>query len=177
MPLKFWLNLHFLLLQLQAVLFKGKKLKKSKATNPNHSLSNQLFQAYLDTEDILTRAAISYLLKNGCKVDDRQEDPEKFAKRRRKVEIRIQRLTEQLALRQPKGRDLNNCMFLETLATATTTVPQNETQARSWQDNLLKRPSSIPFPVIFETNEDMVWSQNQTGRICVCFTQRRRTYL
>jgi len=29
------------------------------------------------------------LLKNGCKLTDKEEDPEKFAKRRRRVEIQI----------------------------------------------------------------------------------------
>ena len=82
---------------------KGKKTKKAKKFNSEKSLSQALFDAYRDTEDILTRCAISYLLKNGCKLPDKEENPEKFAKYRRKVEIQVLRLTEQLEARIPKG--------------------------------------------------------------------------
>nr|WP_308189934.1 type V CRISPR-associated protein Cas12k [Nostoc sp. XA010] len=111
----------------------------------------------------------SYLLKNGCKLSDKEEDPEKFAKRRRQVEIQIQRLTEKLISQMPKGRDLTNGKWLETLFTATTTFPEDNAEAKRWQDILLTRPSSLPFPLVFETNEDMVWSKNQKGRLCVHF--------
>ncbi|MBN3947119.1 MAG: hypothetical protein HWQ38_11805 [Nostoc sp. NMS7] len=148
---------------------KGKKAKKSSSSSPDRSLSNKLFEAYQEAEDILSRSAISYLLKNGCKLSDKEEDPEKFAKRRRQVEIQIQRLTEKLISRMPKGRDLTNAKWLETLFTATTTVPEDNAEAKRWQDILLTRPSSLPFPLVFETNEDMVWSKNQKGRLCVHF--------
>lgn len=147
---------------------KGKKAKKLSA-DPKASLSNTLFQTYRETEDILTRCAISYLLKNRCQVCYREEDPEKFAKRRRKVEIQIERLTEQLASRMPKGRDLTNAKWLETLAIATTTVPQDNAEAKRWQDILLTRTSILPFPVVYETNEDLHWSKNDKGRLCVRF--------
>ncbi|MBG1271112.1 type V CRISPR-associated protein Cas12k [Nostoc sp. WHI] len=148
---------------------KGKKAKKSSSSSSDRSLSNKLFEAYQETEDILSRSAISYLLKNGCKLSDKEEDSEKFAKRRRQVEIQIQRLTEKLISRMPKGRDLTNGKWLETLFTATTTFPEDNAEAKRWQDILLTRPSSLPFPLVFETNEDMVWSKNQKGRLCVHF--------
>lgn len=69
----------------------------------------------------------------------------------------------------PKGRDLTNRKWLETLFTATTTFPEDNAEAKRWQDILLTRPSSLPFPLVFETNEDMVWSKNQKGRLCVHF--------
>jgi len=94
----------------------------------------------------------------------------KFSKRRRQVEIQIQRLTEKLTARIPKGRDLTNTRWLETLAEATSCVPQNEAQAKSWQDNLLKGFSVVPFPIIYETNEDMSWFKNVSGRLCVKFS-------
>ncbi|MEH2413309.1 type V CRISPR-associated protein Cas12k [Nostoc sp.] len=84
---------------------KAKKSKKSSASNPDRSLSHKLFDAYQETDDILSRSALSYLLKNGCKLNDKEEDPEKFAKRRRKLEIQIQRLIDKLTSRIPKGRD------------------------------------------------------------------------
>ncbi len=148
---------------------KVKKTKELKNSVVEKSLSQALFNAYGNTEDILARCAISYLLKNGCKVTNKEEDADKFSKRRRKLEIQIQRLTEQLEGKVPKGRDLTDTKWLETLSLATTNAPENETEAKSWQNNLLKQSSSIPFPVVYETNEDMTWFKNQKGRICVKF--------
>jgi IS605 OrfB family transposase len=148
---------------------KAKKGKKRKISNVNRNLSQALFEAYPQTEDILTRACICYLLKNGCKVSSKEEDPEKFNLRRRKIEIRVKRLTEQLASRMPKGRDLTSERWLETLAIATSHVPQDENEAKSWQASLLRESSSVPFPVAFETNEDLRWSKNPKGRLCVEF--------
>jgi transposase len=45
----------------------------------------------------------------------------------------------------------------------------NEGQAKSWQDSLLRQSKKVPFPVAYETNEDMTWFKNQFGRICVKF--------
>jgi hypothetical protein len=126
------------------------------------------------------------LLKNGCKISDKEEDPEKFAIRRRKTEIKISRLTEQIASRIPKGRDLTGEQWLEALSAATSTVPENEAQARSWQDRLLTESKSLPFPVAYVSNEDLKWSKkekneknpskyrkrgkkNKEGRLCVKF--------
>ncbi|BAY21190.1 hypothetical protein NIES2100_09390 [Calothrix sp. NIES-2100] len=156
---------------------KRKKTKKSKVaegdcaerTLRERSISKTLFEAYRDTEDILTHCAISYLLKNGCKINDKEEDTQKFAKRRRKLEIQIERLREQLEARIPKGRDLTNGKWLETLLLATHNVPESETEAKSWQDSLLKKSSKVPFPIAYETNEDMTWFKNERGRICVKF--------
>ncbi len=148
---------------------KGKKSKKLKNSEDEKSLYQALFDTYSDTEDILIRCAISYLFKNGCTVTNKEENSEKFTKRRRKLEIQIQRLTEQLEARVPKGRDLTNTNWLETLLLATTNAPQNEAEAKSWQAALLRKSSSIPFPVVYETNEDMTWFKNQKERICVKF--------
>jgi transposase len=153
----------------QASKTKAKKGKKCKTSNANRNLSQALFEVYRETENILTRACICYLLKNGCKVSTKEEDPEKFNLHRRKVEIRVKRLTEQLASRMPKGRDLTSETWLEALAIATSHIPQDENEAKSWQASLLRQSSSVPFPVAFETNEDLRWSKNQKGRLCVEF--------
>ena len=153
----------------QAPKTKGKKGKNRKLSNTDRNLSKALFEAYPQTDDILSRACICYLLKNGCKVSTKEEDSEKFNLRRRQVEIRVKRLTEQLASRMPKGRDLTKETWLEALAIATSHVPQEEDQAKSWQASLLRQSSSVPFPVAFETNEDLRWSKNQKGRLCVEF--------
>jgi hypothetical protein len=143
---------------------KSKKHKKSQASNSNRNVSKILFEAYDNTEDILTKSALCYLLKNGCKVPTKEEDLEKFAKRRRKSEIKISRLIEQIASRIPKGRDLTGHTWLETLAIASTTAPQDQAEAKSWQDRLLTDSKCVPFPVAYETNEDLTWSKNSKGR-------------
>jgi hypothetical protein len=128
-----------------------------------------LFKWYDQAKQPLIRCAVAYLLKHGCKIPDQPEDPEKFAHRRRKAEIQVQRLQDQLEARIPKGRDLTGQAWLSTLLTATTTVPKDNREHKQWQDKLLAQPRTIPFPVLFETNEDLVWSQNASGRLCVRF--------
>ncbi|MBD2665609.1 hypothetical protein B6N60_03528 [Richelia sinica FACHB-800] len=148
---------------------KSRKRKKSQNLDSEINLSKHLFDTYDHTEDHITRCAISYLLKNGCRINNKGENPEKFAQRRRKLEIQIQRLTEKLAARIPQGRDLTDTQWIETLITATQTVPEDEAEAKLWQNYLLRKSSQVPFPVAYETNEDMIWLKNQAGRICVKF--------
>lgn len=145
------------------------KTKAAKTQDEKPSLANAFFEAYRETEDTLQRTAISYLLKNGCKVSDREENPEKFAKKRRKLAIQIERLTKKLAGRIPQGRELTDEAWIETLEVASRTAPQDETEARSWQDALLRKSSVLPFPVAYETNEDLTWFKNDKRRICVKF--------
>jgi hypothetical protein len=45
----------------------------------------------------------------------------------------------------------------------------NNKEARSWQDVLLTKSKSLPFPISIETNEDLKWHTNETGRLCVRF--------
>jgi len=118
---------------------KGKNNKKRQTSEPNCSISETLWQAYDKTKDILIRSAICYLLKNRCKVPDQEEGKEKLAKRRRQTEIRISRIEAQIASRLPKGRDLTTNLKL------------------------------LPFPVVYESSEDLAWSKNQKGRLCVRF--------
>ena len=147
---------------------KSKNSKKSKSSDFSKSLSQQLFDTYGD-EDIVTRCAISYLLKNGSKLPNKEESSEKFTQRRCKLEIQIHRLKEQLEARIPHGRDLTDFNWLNTLDIATNQVPQSETEAKSWQNNLLRKSHAVPFPVAYETNEDMTWFKNHKGRVCVKF--------
>lgn len=148
--------------------------KKRQEPKPSdRSLANQLFDRYQDAKSTLEQCAIAYLLKNGCKVPQQDEDPQKFAQRRRKVEIQVKRLQEQLECRIPQGRDLTGQRWLNTLETATHKVPRDNAEAKRWQDQLLTRPSLLPFPLIFETNEDLVWEKNPQGRLCVHFNGLR----
>jgi len=47
------------------------------------TIASVLFKLYEQTGEVLTRCAIVYLLKNGCRVPERPEDYKRFVKRRR----------------------------------------------------------------------------------------------
>ena len=143
--------------------------KRKSSSKLDRSFANALFAAYQQTGDLLTRCAVTYLLKNGCKLSDTSEDPEKFAQYKRKVEIQTERLEKQLKSRLPHGRDLTSDKWLETLKTATGTAPANEDEAKSWQSELLREPSTVPFPINYETNTDLTWCRNVKDRLCVRF--------
>jgi hypothetical protein len=111
---------------------KAKKRKKAQNSD-SKSLSKNLFESYPKTEDNLTRCAISYLLKNGCKINDKEEDAKKFAQRHRKLEIQIERIREQLETRIPKGRDLTATKWLETIENFVRWVERIEQQILCWR--------------------------------------------
>ncbi len=134
------------------------------------NLSQSLFDAYDTSKDSKTRGAISYLLKNGCKIPDKAEDVNRFQKRRRKVKIKIERLEKRIAESSPPlGRDLDDEKWLNVLEIASQSVPETNEQAKQWQDQLLKESKTVPYPVMFNTNEDLIWSKNKKGRLCVTF--------
>nr|OEJ79590.1 hypothetical protein A5482_09985 [Cyanobacterium sp. IPPAS B-1200] len=69
----------------------------------------------------------------------------------------------------PSGRDLEGKKWLETLILASTTMPINESESNSWFSALKKNSPSIPYPVIYETNEDLKWSLSDQNRLHVRF--------
>ena len=141
----------------------------NKAGNATPSVFNALFDAYELAQDILTRCALAYLLKNNAQVSQTEEDPEEFALRRRRKEIEIERLIEQIKARIPKGRDLTGEQWRITLVNATCCVPENNDEMKSWQVSLLRKTSTVPFPISYETSEDMLWTRNDKSRIFVRF--------
>lgn len=149
---------------------KKARSKKKESKQPGSAISSTLFTLYGETEEVLTRCAIAYLLKNGCKLPDRAEDPKKFAKRRRKTEIRLECLVKTLQrTRFPKGRDLSEHTWLETLTKAEGCVPKDDNEVADWQAKLLTEPATLPFPINYETNEDLRWFLNEEKRLCVNF--------
>jgi hypothetical protein len=135
------------------------------------NIPHELFRLHDAVDDVLTRCAIAYLLKNGSKVPEKPEDAKKFANRRRKTEIRLERLMHTLQrTRLPKGRALSWHNWLEALEQSAKCVPQDETEAADWQASLLTEAAILPFPVNYETNEDLRWFLSQKGRLCVSFS-------
>ncbi|AUT04376.1 hypothetical protein CLI64_15410 [Nostoc sp. CENA543] len=147
---------------------KSKRTKKS-AKLQKSSLFQILLNTYEETQDALTRCAIAYLLKNNCQISELDEDLEAFTRHKRKKEIEIQRLKDQLQSRIPKGRDLTGEEWFKILEIATGNVPQNENEAKAWQAALLRKSADVPFPVAYGSGEDMTWLQNDKGRLFVRF--------
>ena len=155
--------------QILAQIEKTTETAESQNNPKKDAIRAHLFKKHDKSKQSLIRCATAYLLKNGGKLPDKPEDSDKFTYRRRKAEIQVQRLQDQIEARIPKGRDLTGQAWLSTLLTATTTVPKDNREHKQWQDKLLAQPRTIPFPILFETNEDLVWSRNQAGRLCVRF--------
>lgn len=142
---------------------KGKKPKEP------HDLMGLLFKEYETTEDVLTRCAISHLLKNNCEVNAQEEDSKAFAERINRKQETLKDLEQQLKSRLPKGRDLTGEDFLETLAISSSKVPEDEIELALWQAKLLKKSTSLPYPILFGSQDDLRWTMNEKGRICVTF--------
>jgi hypothetical protein len=117
---------------------KKRKAAPQQAQSANKaSPMTRLFEAYDATDDTLNRCVIAYLIKNGCKILEIEEDPEKFAHRLHRKQKEVEQLEAQLQARLPKGRDLTGEEFMETLAIATQQVSESVAQAREWQAKLL----------------------------------------
>ncbi|MBW4577747.1 MAG: type V CRISPR-associated protein Cas12k [Aphanothece sp. CMT-3BRIN-NPC111] len=137
-------------------------------TDNSKALWDNLFTAYDKSKSLRRRCATAYLLKNGCQVSEVEEDPEAYQRRRRKKEIQIERLKEQLKSRLPKGRNLSDQEWLEALEQAQGLIIDDE-HLRQVQASLTRKPSPVPFPISYETNTDVRWSRNEHKRICVSF--------
>ena len=97
----------------------------------------------------MTCCSIVYLLKNNCQVSLLEEEPDEYAKLRRKKEIEIERLKEQLKSHIPKGRDLTGLEWSDILEKIANSTPQTEHEAKLWQASLLRKSRSVPFPVAY----------------------------
>ena len=121
-------------------------------------LKQNLFDSYDSTEDIQTKTAMIYLLKNGCRIPTKPEDIKQFNKRKRKVQIKIERLQKRITDSIPPiGRELTSEKWLDILKTACECIPKSNEEAKQWQDQLLRQPkSAVPYPVIFNTKHSKV---------------------
>jgi hypothetical protein len=116
-------------------------------SSDKEKLSQKLFDAYDVAKDVLTQSAICFLLKNGCRVPKKEEDPDQFKQRLRKAEIKAERLRVKIESRRPLGRDLTSDRWINTLLTATSTMPQDNSEAMVWQNQLLQQHPAVPYPV------------------------------
>ncbi|NJL23148.1 MAG: hypothetical protein HC895_23690 [Leptolyngbyaceae cyanobacterium SM1_3_5] len=70
---------------------------------------------------------------------------------------RVERLEVQLAGCMPRGRDLTGAKFVEALETASQQIPRDNDEFRAWQANLLRRPKNAPYPILFQSSDDLNW--------------------
>ncbi len=152
---------------------KHKKRKKTKSKKKSSTIFNSLLDRYDETLDSASKCAIVYLLKNGCQIDEKNEDdedPEGYALRRRKKEIEIENLQKQLRSRLPNGRDLQNRFWNQTLEKINDNyAPEGNIEARSLQDNLLRKSFAVPYPIAYESNTDLTWLGDEQGNLSVQF--------
>ncbi|MDJ0728743.1 MAG: type V CRISPR-associated protein Cas12k [Crocosphaera sp.] len=150
---------------------KTKKRNKKRKSSSEEAITlfDRLFKTYNEATDSLERCALTYLLKNNGEIPDEDEDLEKFALRKRKKEIEIERLQQQLENRIPLGRDLTGELWQEMLITVNESIPKDENEASAWQAKLLKKSHNIPYPVAYESNTDFTWSKDSRGHLLVTF--------
>ncbi|QUS60556.1 type V CRISPR-associated protein Cas12k [Synechocystis sp. PCC 7338] len=152
---------------LEVIQSKAQELLSKLSSSPN--LRQQLFTDYSKTTNKLKQAAISYLLKNGCRIPKKAETPEKFKQRWGKAQHKVKQLQEQINANIPLGRDLDDTQRINLLTLMDKVVPATNTQAKSWQDQLLKNTASVPYAITYGTNEDLSWGKNDKGRLTVKF--------
>ena len=111
----------------------GRKQKQYTEIKLENSLFPHLFDTYkrvtkdyekeqkphLKTKKLIKLCALVYLLKNQCQIAPKPENPDRYQQYRRKKEIEIMRLEEQLKSRLPKGRNLDTGEWLEALEQVT----------------------------------------------------------
>ncbi|SRR5579883_3333287 len=153
---------------------KNKKKQNSKTEekideDDSKNITDILYEIHKETNDILTRCAVSYLLKNNNKISDSEEDIEKLKERRAQKEVEIKRLERQIRdTRLPNGRDITGKIYTEAFDNLINQVPQSNEEYANWIANFLKKISSLPYPINY-LYSDLTWYKNDADKIFVYF--------
>jgi hypothetical protein len=135
-----------------------------------------LLKEYGTSKSAKRQCALAYLLKRDAKLEPEDEDLEKLDQRRSKAEIQIKRLATQLKASLPKGRDLTGQIQAEALTQSIQSPPLDDEAYSTWHASLSREPALFPFPIIYETVESLVWSQDSKGHYLVCFQGQGTTH-
>ena len=127
------------------------------------------YHAYQQCQDAVERSIFAYLLKHRLTVPTEPEDTDKLKRKRRRVEIRIERLETQLAGRSPQGRDLTGIRYATALHEGEQCYWEDDADFLAWQAEILSCPDSVPPPVEYATNTDMTWHKDEQSRLWVTF--------
>lgn len=138
--------------------------KEADSNSRPRPIMNLLFNLLDNTQDPLRYRAIAHLLRNGCKVDLEEEDPEKLTLRLSKKRIQIERFQERLNSQSPIGRDPlgeRTEQFIEQAIELADTVAEFEAWEQSLSErtaNLSTQLNSLPYPLLFDSADDLCWS-------------------
>ena len=118
-----------------------------------------LFKKYpeLPEADILSRSAIAYLIRHGCKVESEIEPTPKFKKWFKTKLTRVRRLETQLAGHFPRGRDIQNKALTRCLETIHRDDFADNLEYILWNNPIFRNSPSLPHPIIFISNTDFRW--------------------
>ncbi len=150
--------------------------QRENSTSPNNvdknsleTLTNVLYKIHKETQDILTRCAVAYLIKNYNKISNLEENIEKLKKRRTEKEFQIKRLEKQIQdNRLPSGRDITGEIYSEALDNLMNQVPKDNKEWEDWIANLSRKISHLPYPIDYLYG-DLTWYKNDGGNIFVYF--------
>ncbi|ODH02164.1 hypothetical protein A4S05_25395 [Nostoc sp. KVJ20] len=137
--------------------------------NKLETLTNILYEIHKQTQDILTRCTVAYLIKNHNKISNLEEDIQKLKKRRNEKIVQIKRLENQIQdNRLPSGRDITGERYSEAFGNLINQVPKNNQEWEDWIANLSKKISHLPYPIDYLYG-DLSWYKNDVGNIFVYF--------
>ena len=138
-------------------------------TNKLERLTNVLYKIHKQTQDILTRCAVAYLIKNHNKISGLEEDIQKLKKRRNEKTIQIKRLDNQIQNnRLPSGRDITGERYSKAFDNLINQVPKDNKEWKDWIANLSRKISHIPYPIDYLYG-DLTWYKNEVNNIIVYF--------
>ncbi|MDZ8091102.1 MAG: type V CRISPR-associated protein Cas12k [Nostoc sp. DedQUE05] len=133
------------------------------------TLTNILYRIHKQTQDILTRCAVAYLIKNHNKISDLEEDIQKLKKRRNDKKFEIKRLEKQIqGNRLPSGRDITGERYSEAFDNLMNQVPKDNKEWEDWIANLSRKISHLPYPIDYLYG-DPTWYKNNSGDIIIYF--------
>ena len=140
-----------------------KKGKKSKRRKKSKSLLKYLLDRRDETTQELERRAICHLLRHDLKVIEEEDTPETIQHVIDRKRIEIERLTEQLQSRLPKGRDPSHERFMERLEMA---IALPDGSPKHWDpeefdewriQKQIPELNTLPYPILFGSASDLYW--------------------
>ncbi|MEH2301118.1 MAG: type V CRISPR-associated protein Cas12k [Nostoc sp.] len=144
--------------------------KQDADKNIPKTVNEILYDIHRNTQEVVIRCAVSYLLKNNNKVSELEEDIKKLEKRRTEKEVQIRRLEKEIQnSRLPNGRDITGEIYNEAFDNLINQVPKNNEEYKEWIDNLSKKVSNLPYPISYLYGDLTGCYKNEKGHIIVYF--------
>ncbi|GBE93159.1 arabinan synthesis protein [Nostoc cycadae WK-1] len=148
---------------------KNQAYKENEDESSPNTLTDILYKIHREAQDILTRCAVSYLIKNNNKVSDIEEDITQLEKRRIQKQVEIKRLEEQLKnSKLPKGRDITGTKSSQAFNNLINQIPKDDEEFAEWVATFLRKISKIPYPIDYGSS-DLSWGKDKKGNIFVYF--------